>query len=159
MIREGATTLWERWEKLEGSGMNSHNHIMLGTVDTWFYNTLAGIKSLEPGWKSLRIKPFIPKNMSYTSASIETIKGVISSSWEKIEVNLKLTVKIPVGCNANIWIPIENEDCIIKEGDVVIWRSDEKIEHQGDIEFKGINENYIIFNIGSGFYQFLVQNK
>ena len=159
MIREGATTLWERWEKLEGLGMNSHNHIMFGTVDMWFYNTLAGIKSLEPGWKSLRIKPFIPKNMSYTSASIETIKGVISSSWEKIEVNLKLTVKIPVGCKAKVWIPIENEDCIIKEGDVIIWRSDEKIEHQVNIEFKGINENYIIFNIGSGFYQFIVQNN
>ena len=157
MIREGATTLWERWEKLEGLGMNSHNHIMLGSVDTWFYNTLAGIKSLEPGCKSLKIKPFIPNTMSYSNASIKTIKGVIYSSWEKNETNLKLTIKIPVGCNAEVWISIKDKDCVIKEGDATIWRNNEIIEPTTDIEFKKLEENHAIFNIGSGFYQFLVQ--
>ncbi|MGC8746870.1 MAG: family 78 glycoside hydrolase catalytic domain [Candidatus Saccharicenans sp.] len=37
MIREGATTLWERWEKLTGRGMNSHNHVMFGSLDAWLY--------------------------------------------------------------------------------------------------------------------------
>jgi alpha-L-rhamnosidase len=60
MIREGATTLWERWEKMTGGGMNSHNHIMLGSVDAWFYKALAGIRCLEPGWRRIRIQPFIP---------------------------------------------------------------------------------------------------
>jgi alpha-L-rhamnosidase len=29
MLANDATTLWERWEPLTGSGMNSHNHPMM----------------------------------------------------------------------------------------------------------------------------------
>ncbi len=47
MIREGATTLWERWEFLTGSAMNSHNHIMFGSVDSWLYRCVAGISADE----------------------------------------------------------------------------------------------------------------
>ena len=159
MIKEGATTLWERWEKLEAGGMNSHNHIMLGTVDTWFYNTLAGIRSLEPSWKLLKIKPFIPTTMNYASASIKTIKGFISVSWEKLENDLKLTITIPVGCNAEVWIPIEDENCVITEGNVPIWSNNENIKHSDDIEFSKLDEKHVIFNIGSGFYQFVIQYK
>ncbi|MBA7544573.1 Alpha-L-rhamnosidase [subsurface metagenome] len=159
MIKEGATTLWERWEKLEAGGMNSHNHIMLGTVDSWFYNTIAGIKSLEPSWKLLKIKTFIPNTMNYASASIKTIKGFIYSSWEKLESDLKLTIKIPVGCNAEVWIPIEEESCVITEGNVAIWSNNENIKHSDDIEFSKLEEKHVIFNIGSGFYQFVIQYK
>ena len=159
MIQEGATTLWERWEKLEAGGMNSHNHIMLGTVDTWFYNTLAGIKSLEPSWKLLKIKPFIPTTMNYASASIKTVKGVISSSWEKLENELKLTINIPVGCNAEVWIPIEDESSVITERDVAIWGNNENIKQSDDIDFLKLNDKHAIFKVGSGFYQFIIQYK
>ncbi|MHA1328348.1 MAG: alpha-L-rhamnosidase-related protein, partial [Promethearchaeota archaeon] len=69
MIREGATTLWERWEKLEKGGMNSHNHAMLGSVDTWFYKHLVGIQPIEPGWKKIKIKPFFPDDMKFANSS------------------------------------------------------------------------------------------
>jgi alpha-L-rhamnosidase len=132
---------------------------MLGTVDTWFYNTLAGIKSLEPSWKLLKIKPFIPKTMKYASASIKTIKGFVASSWEKLESDLKLTIKIPVGCNAEVWIPIEDENCVITEGNVVIWSNNENIIHSEDIKFSKLDDKHVIFNIGSGFYQFVIPHK
>ena len=48
MIDEGATTLWERWENREGSGMNSHNHTMLGSVDSWFYRVLPDSRRPNP---------------------------------------------------------------------------------------------------------------
>ena len=53
MVKEGATTMWERWEYLTETGMNSQNHIMLGSVDAWFYRFLAGIQidSSEAGWE------------------------------------------------------------------------------------------------------------
>ena len=157
MIREGATTLWERWEKLESSGMNSHNHIMLGSVDTWFYKTLAGIRSLEPGWNTLRIKPFIPNDMNYATANIETIKGRISSAWEKIEDELLITLEIPVGCKAETWIPIKNIKSNIKEGDTLIWMDREQNVGKSDIEFKELKNNHVVFSLGSGYYRFSVQ--
>jgi len=41
---EPATTVWELWDSpTEGPGMNSRNHIMFGTVGSWFYKALLGI--------------------------------------------------------------------------------------------------------------------
>ncbi|MFX1487916.1 MAG: family 78 glycoside hydrolase catalytic domain [Promethearchaeota archaeon] len=154
MIREGATTLWERWEKLESSGMNSHNHIMLGSVDSWFFNTLAGIKSLAPGWKAFRIKPFLAEDMNYAQAKLNTIKGIIYSAWEKKDGSIKLTANVPIGCKAEVWIPIQDDNRIIKEGDTVIWDKGEKNISNLGLNFKSIEENYIVFNIGSGYYEF-----
>ncbi len=156
MIKEGATTLWERWEKLEGSGMNSHNHIMLGSVDTWFFKALAGISSLEPCWKRIRIKPFIPTDLTYATASLNTSKGFLYSSWEKTGNSLKVMIHIPVGCISETWIPIKNSNCEIKEGNVNLWRNGSIVEKVSGLEYNEVNENYVIFNIGSGYYQFTV---
>jgi len=154
MIREGATTLWERWEKLEGQGMNSHNHIMLGSVGTWFYNTLVGLKSLEPGWKSIRIKPYIPKDVTFARASIGTIKGVISCAWEKSINDFKLTLSIPLGSDTEVWIPLLDKSAIVKEGGKTILKNSKPLDLENDIKFKMIEEDYAIFSIGSGYYQF-----
>ncbi|MFX0070218.1 MAG: family 78 glycoside hydrolase catalytic domain, partial [Candidatus Hermodarchaeota archaeon] len=159
MIKEGATTLWERWEKLEGFGMNSHNHIMLGTVDTWFFKYLAGIKSLDVAWKKIRIKPYIPSEIHYVSASLNTIKGYIYSSWEKINSTLNFTIKIPVGCVSEIWIPNETEKYELKERDISFIKNGEIIDTIIGIEFKEIKDNHIILKGGSGDYQFhLIQS-
>lgn len=159
MIREGATTLWERWEKLEGGGMNSHNHIMLGSVDTWFYKTLAGINALQPGWEEIRIKPYIPLDLSYAGASIKTIKGIVSSSWVKSENSLTLIITIPVGCKAEIWLPIETKQTSIKEGESLIWSDGNEKNPDVNIEFKEFNEYAVVCNIGSGYYNFCIQKN
>ena len=159
MIQEDATTLWERWEKLEGGGMNSHNHIMLGSVDAWFYKTLAGISSLEPGWKKLRIKPYIPDDIDYTSGSTNTILGMVYSSWEKLNNKMKMTIKIPIGCTTDVWIPIEGENIVIKESNNIIWKSDGNDESKSQIKFLNLEENHVVFNIGSGYYEFLIEKS
>jgi alpha-L-rhamnosidase len=157
MIQEGATTLWERWEKLEGGGMNSHNHIMLGSVDAWFYKTLGGISSLEPGWKKMRIKPYIPDDMDYVSASTNTILGTIYSAWEKVKGKIKIILKIPVGCTAEFWIPNPEKKCIIKEGNDIIWKPNKEGESLNQITVLDIEENHIIINLGSGYYEFIIE--
>ena len=157
MIKEGATTLWERWEKLEGGGMNSHNHIMLGSVDTWFYKSLAGISCITPGWETIRIKPFIPDDMEYARASINTIRGLISCSWEKLTDYLSLTIEIPTGCFAQIWIPFSEVNNLISENGIIIWK-DSKFETKSkDLQYKETTDKFKIFETGSGFYQFNIQ--
>lgn len=159
MIQEGATTLWERWEKLEGGGMNSHNHIMNGSVDTWFYKSLTGIKPKEPGWKVVQIKPFLPSDMQYASSTINTIKGTISVSWENVDKLLNMKVNIPVGVKANVWIPMNKSGCEIKEGNRLIFKNGKFNSSITDIEYLKKTENYIILTIGSGFYEFIVLNN
>ncbi len=157
MIREGATTLWERWEKLEGGGMNSHNHIMLGSVDSWFYRTLAGIKAVEPGWKKIVIKPFIPPTMDYATASIKTVQGLISSSWEKSESDIKFRIVIPVGVKAEAWIPLVKKQSKIVEKNNLIWLDNKFISKLPDFYFKKATPNHVVINLGSGDYEFFVQ--
>ncbi|TFG15373.1 MAG: alpha-L-rhamnosidase [Promethearchaeota archaeon] len=157
MIREGATTLWERWEKLEGSGMNSHNHIMLGSVDTWFYKTLAGISSMKPCWKKIRIKPYIPAELEYSSASLNSVKGIIHCSWEKDDNSLKMIVEIPIGSTSEIWIPINKNDIEIKEGNTILWKNGTLSESINGLEYKQKTNNHLIFNAGSGYFQFTIQ--
>ena len=152
MIKEGATTLWERWEKLEGGGMNSHNHIMLGSVDTWFYKYLTGIRCETPGWQHIKIKPFIPNDMDYAHSSIKSYKGTISCSWEKLCDSLKISTNIPIGVKAEIWIPLLGSYKEIKENGDIIWSLNKVL---GDkIKFQKEEDNYVVFLLGSGFYTF-----
>ena len=122
MIREGATTLWERWEKMTGGGMNSHNHIMLGSVDAWFYKALAGIRCLEPGWRRIRIQPFIPHGIRFANAEIMTIRGKVRSFWTKEPGVLRLRLEIPVGAEAEVLIPAPEGRCVVREGSRIIWK-------------------------------------
>jgi alpha-L-rhamnosidase len=157
MIKEGATTLWERWEKLEGGGMNSHNHIMLGSVDSWFYKHLCGIQVMEPGWKLIKIKPFIPPDLEYSTASIKSIKGFISVSWEKIKKGLKLRIRLPVGLNAEAWIPLLNNANEIKENGSILWRDGNVVNKSTEIGYIDAKDNCVIFSLGSGDYEFIIQ--
>jgi alpha-L-rhamnosidase len=152
MIKEGATTLWERWEKLEGGGMNSHNHIMLGSVDTWFYKFLGGINCESPGWQHVKIKPFIPNDMNYAHSSIKTYKGRVSCSWEKRGDSLKISTSIPVGVTAEIWFPNLNSYNETRENGELIWSQNKVIESK--IKFLKEENNYLVFLLGSGFYLF-----
>jgi len=155
MIKEGATTLWERWEKLEGGGMNSHNHIMLGSVDTWFYKTLTGIRCESPGWDTVSIKPFLPDDMEYARSTLNTCKGTLSCSWEKLGNFLKISITIPVGMKAETWIPIDDSTIQIRENSKVIWKESKIItEHMNSIMAK---ENYLVYTLGSGFYNFEIE--
>jgi len=157
MIKEGATTLWERWEKLEGAGMNSHNHIMLGSVDPWFYKCLAGINALEPGWKSLRIKPYIPSDIDYVTASINTIRGRVHVSWEKTNDSIKIVTQIPMGCTAEVWLPKYDTTSAILEGENVIWEKGKTTTENAAITLKEEKEEYLLFELGSGFYEFKIK--
>ena len=155
MIKEGATTLWERWEKLEGGGMNSHNHIMLGSVDTWFYKTLSGIRCESPGWNSVTIKPFLPGDVEYARSTIQTYKGTLSCSWEKLGNSLKVSLNIPVGVKAKSWIPIDDSTIQIKESGKVIWKEGNLLSD--DINLSTQRENSLVFTLGSGFYIFEIE--
>ena len=151
MIKEGATTVWERWEKLTGTGMNSHNHIMLGSVDTWFYRALAGIQLGKPGWEEVIIKPAIPAALDHATASVRTLKGQISSGWKRCKCGFEMVVTIPVNTSATLYVPKLNYKTL--EATV-----NGKPIASGD--FKLVTESgepYYRFEGGSGCYRFVLK--
>jgi alpha-L-rhamnosidase len=156
MVTEGATTLWERWEKLEGEGMNSHNHIMLGTIDAWFYRTIAGLVPLEPGWKKVHIKPHILGDPTNATATLQTVRGEIYVSWEKKQDLLRLFLSIPTNVMANLFIPASGETTRIKEGGAIVWAEGKGAgQVNGVMPIKAV-EDYVHMRVGSGSYEFEV---
>jgi alpha-L-rhamnosidase len=159
MIKEGATTLWERWEYMAGGGMNSHNHIMFGSIDAWFYRVLAGINHdlFSPGFRRVIIKPYIQEDLNYVSASVKTIRGLVSSSWRKEQNTLVVEVILPVNSEGEVNLPLLGlKDPVIKESGREIFKNSSYLRGITGIIPGKRDDGYVTFNVGSGAYSFWI---
>ncbi|SMD31412.1 alpha-L-rhamnosidase [Picrophilus oshimae] len=123
MLKEGATTLWERWEFLTGgplheseknlaeSGMNSHNHIMFGTVDNWFFDTLVGIvPDVEnPGFKIFKLSPHFINEIKMIKFAFNSPIGSIHYKLETIE-NKKRQIHLHVPVNSKCRLELDKKE-------------------------------------------------
>ena len=96
MFENGATTIWERWQYLDGEGMNSHDHPMMSSFTDWFYRELGGIhrdKCLCE--ETLEISPDITVPLGFVETSCLCGKGTITCNWKKESKGILLQVTIP----------------------------------------------------------------
>jgi alpha-L-rhamnosidase len=156
MIEEGATTMWERWERLEGPGMNSHNHIMLGSVDAWFYRVLAGIGPLEPGWKTISVRPHVLGDLNNAEAEVGTVRGKVRSSWKKEDGVFSLEISIPVGSEARVAIPLLWGGATVAADGELLWENGRSSGDHPDIILVGTEGQSVVFSVKSGSYHFKV---
>ena len=158
MVKRGATTLWELWQEKTGPAMNSQDHIMFGSVGAWFYNALGGINlSAESvGYQHLRIAPQIVEDLASASASIDTIRGTVTSSWSHSPGVIALEVTIPVNSDAQVVLPAEPQmtEVVIREGERVVWEKGRYVS--GDPGVTGATRmgRTVTFEVGSGTYSF-----
>ena len=110
MVKNGATTIWELWNgDTANPGMNSHNHVMLiGDLNVWFHERLAGIRPAEPGYKKILFKPEPVKGIDYVKASLETPYGKASSHWTVKENKFVLNIEVPANTEADVILPDGN---------------------------------------------------
>lgn len=120
MIEHGATTIWERWE-LGGTGMNSYNHPMYGSVALWMHRDLAGLDldELAPGFSRARIRPRIPPQIEHARASLQTVRGRVAVSWRKSGPSLLLDLEIPANMEAELILPPEYSGALTEGGTVL----------------------------------------
>ncbi len=110
-VKMGATTIWERWDGIKPDGsfqtpvMNSFNHYAYGAIGDWMYRNIAGIQSLEPGYKKIRIQPLPGGGLTWAKGSYKCGYGTIVSEWHIQNNKLTLTVEIPAGTNAEVYVP------------------------------------------------------
>lgn len=156
-VKMGATTIWERWDGIkpdstfETPGMNSFNHYSYGAIGDWMYRSMAGIDTYEdgPGYKHIKIKPHIGGNFTNVSASLNTYYGELSNTW-KVESNIiTMDVVIPPNTTATVYVPAANINAVTENGAAI-----DKIK---DIQIAGTEEGYVILNIGSGKYHFIIK--
>lgn len=152
MIEKGATTLWENWD-----GSESHNHPMFGSVTAWFYKVLAGINTdlLEPGFKSVIIKPYFISDLTYVNASLKTLVGEICVDWERQEKCIKFHVGLPVNSHAKIHISKkEINPYVIFENGQTVWKKGVVVQEIEGITGFGEDEESVIIYVLSGEYRF-----
>ena len=107
-IKNGATTIWERWDGwteaggFQDPGMNSFNHYAYGAVCAWMIETVAGLRPAEPGYKSIRFTPRPGGSLTYAEASLETPQGLAGIRWEIKANKLQLTLTVPEGVDAEL---------------------------------------------------------
>jgi alpha-L-rhamnosidase len=152
MIQNGATTVWERWEFDTGPGMNSHNHPMLGSVGSWFYKYLLGIRpdNNYPGFERFTIAPAIPYDLEYAEGEYESVKGLIKVAWRQHDNKFVLDVQIPANSIAEVYLPANSIDQVTCK-DHNIYKSFKLIKKQKQ-------NGFIILEAGSGNYSFIVAN-
>ena len=146
-LRDGRTTITEAW-----TGGGSQNHLTLGAaIDPWFYTVLAGIKPDEraPGFKKFIIKPFIPeRELEWVKASVHTMHGTITSSWQKKQSGLMVEIKVPANTIATVHLPVSAGSLITEGGKTIS-------EIKG-IKFVESEANEVVFELGSGSYSFFI---
>jgi len=148
MLANGATTLWERWEFETGGAMNSHNHPMMGSVDSWFYKYILGILPdiSGPGFEKFTIHPIIPDDLKFAEGEFNSVKGKIKSAWKKEKGSIFLTVTVPGNSTATVYVPSKNISSITE--------SNRNIRKAKDIKFLSAQDKYAVCQIGSGTYNF-----
>ncbi len=114
-IKFGLTTLTEQWDPRKG---NSWNHFMMGQIEEWFYQSLAGIVPDEanPGFKHFFIQPEIVGDMTFVKASYQSVYGKIVSEWEKKEDTTNFDIVIPANTSATVVLPVNSKVKITVNG-------------------------------------------
>lgn len=107
MLSKGATTLWERWEYLTGDNMNSHNHPMMGSIGSWFYKYILGIRTdfENPAFSRFTVKPYVMGDLTFAKGSVNTVKGPVRVDWNRKGKTVTLNVEVPCGTTAEVWVP------------------------------------------------------
>lgn len=81
---EPATTLWEQWDAamhaVEDYEDASRNHVMFGSVSSWFWRVLAGISPTKPGFEAVRVAPLTGVSCSYIAKLYEVASSPGSSA-------------------------------------------------------------------------------
>jgi alpha-L-rhamnosidase len=108
MKENGATTIWEMWEKdLPGHSLLHSSYLYPGA---WYIDGLAGIKKdfAKPGMQHFVLRPPMLKEeqMTWAKASMESPSGLIKTYWKREKEILYYEITVPPNTLATLQIPI-----------------------------------------------------
>jgi len=162
MLERGATTLWELWQERTGPSMNSHNHPMFGSIGAWFYNALAGISLVydKPGYEVIHFHPPAVRDLRWASGTLETVRGTVLSSWQRAERSFRLEVVIPVGSEAEVFLPKMNlANVAVREGGALVWSENAYRPGRPGLTGGRQTDAAVILQAGSGRYVFELEGQ
>lgn len=151
-IKNGATTIWERWDGwteehgFQTPEMNSFNHYSFGSVGRWLFDTVAGIDTRGAGYKQIIIRPRAG-GITHAKSSYESINGTIVSDWKLEGGRFRLNVTIPTNTTATVHVPARSAEDVTEGGRPAIDAAGVRLLH--------MDQGEAVFAVGSGRYQFI----
>lgn len=92
-FRNGATTLWERWDGLH---TDSHNHHMYSCVIGWFFKSLLGITPTQCG-NIIELTPHPLPELGFCEGHVQLREGTVCLRWQIEGERAVYTVRAPAG--------------------------------------------------------------
>ncbi|MFZ6038251.1 MAG: family 78 glycoside hydrolase catalytic domain [Bacteroidota bacterium] len=142
MRENGATTIWEMWEKdLPGHSLLHSSYLYPGA---WYIDGVAGIRRDPeiPGFRKfiIRIPLLSEAQISWAKAEFDSPAGLIKSYWERNKGKTELNVTVPPNCTATIYFPDEKRKTVH--------------EKTGLAKKIGKKHGCLLFEVSAGNYQF-----
>ncbi|MCF3110231.1 glycoside hydrolase family 78 protein [Niabella sp. CC-SYL272] len=140
MKANGATTIWEMWEKdLPGHSLLHSSFLYPGA---WYIDGLAGIKVDKPGYERFVIQPpqIAASKLGWVKAGFESPAGFIKSNWSRRNGVLHMELEIPPNTTALLKIA-DTDGLILKE-------------KKNQVRLLGKQGNITVYELQSGVYRF-----
>ena len=162
LIDNGATTLWEFWDKagetfhshIEGQPIgfwDSQNHVMFGGGPaTWMFEGLGGITNTGAGYATSTFRPGIESGLTYANTSIDALVGKLVSNWRYENGTLTWEIEVPANTTATVIIPLADAKGITESGVNIFGKSAEGITYEGT----DADGNHV-YTVGGGSYLFV----
>ena len=123
MVKQGATTMWERWNGysrergFSDPGMTSFNHYAYGAIGEWLYSTVAGIDldTRVPGYKRIVFRPQPGPGITRASGRLETRYGLVACRWEVRGGRMNVDVTVPPNTTGTVCLP-GRKPCTVRAG-------------------------------------------
>ena len=110
-VRQGATTVWERWDSMLPDGtvnpgaMTSFNHYAFGAVADWMHRVIGGLAPGAAGWRRLRVAPRPGGGLTSAATAHDTPYGRAAVAWSRRGDRLDVEVEVPTGTSARLSLP------------------------------------------------------
>ena len=143
MIRVGSTITLEAWDIAYKPNLD-WNHAWGAVPANVIPRKLMGIEPLEPGFKTIRIKPQ-PSTLVFAEIIVPTIRGNISVSFNNApNEKFELEITIPANTTAEVWLPLFDRR--------------QRLTMNGVVQRGTVDGNFVKLNVGSGNHTFIVEN-
>ncbi|MGP4013048.1 family 78 glycoside hydrolase catalytic domain [Streptomyces sp. 4N124] len=131
----GADTMWEMWPL----DSRSRDHYFLGTAAQWLYENVAGLRPGDAGYRTFSVRPDARTVVSWARTSIRTVRGEAAVSWSRLDRELRLSVRVPVGSTAEVHVPAQ---------------APRQVAAPKGAEFLRSDPEFVVFRVGHGTWAF-----
>jgi alpha-L-rhamnosidase len=128
--------------------MNSYNHYAYGAVGSWLYGRVAGIRPdlSEPGFRHVVVEPVPGGGLTWATGELETMYGLVRSSWKIEDGRFQLDVTIPPNATGTVVLPCSSPGDIAESGN--------SLEEVDGVSVLGEQGNRVSLRVESGRYEF-----